>query len=104
MARGTGPCRCERRMGGGPIIKLVVAGVVRAHGRGRGLAQLPRAIGAQVEPSWPGDSWLRTGVTGQTSSNLIRRGLWIGAMAGFVAAAAVVMGWVPASWGAPLAG
>jgi hypothetical protein len=36
-------------------------------------------------------------------SNAIGLALWVAAMVGFVAAAAVVMGWLPASWWVPLA-
>jgi len=85
------------------MIKIVVAVVLLAHGIGHVLGPLQVAKVAQVDPSWTGDSWLLTGVTGQTFSNLIGLVLWIAAMVGFVAAAAVVMGWLPASWWVPLA-
>ena len=85
------------------MIKILVAVVLLAHGIGHVLGPLQVAKVAQVNPSWAGDSWLLTGVTGQTVSNLIGLVLWIAAMVGFVAAAAVVMGWLPASWWVPLA-
>lgn len=85
------------------MVKIVIAVVLLAHGIGHVLGPLQVAKVAQVNPTWTGDSWLLTGVAGQTVSNVIGLVLWVAAMVGFVAAAAVVMGWLPASWWVPLA-
>ena len=85
------------------MVKIVIAVVLLAHGIGHVLGPLQVAKVAHVNPTWTGDSWLLTGVTGQTVSNVIGLVLWVTAMVGFVAAAAVVMGWLPASWWVPLA-
>ena len=85
------------------MIKIVIAVVLLAHGIGHVLGPLQVLKVTQVNPTWAGDSWLLTGVTGQTVSNVIGLVLWVGAMVGFVAASAVVMGWLPASWWVPLA-
>ena len=85
------------------MIKIVIAVVLLAHGIGHVLGPLQVLKVTQVNPTWAGDSWLLTGVAGQTMSNIIGLVLWIGALVGFVAAAAVVMGWLPASWWVPLA-
>lgn len=85
------------------MVKIVIAVVLLAHGIGHVLGPLQVAKVAQVNPTWTGDSWLLTGVTGQTVSNAVGLVLWVTAMVGFVAAAAVVMGWLPASWWVPLA-
>ena len=85
------------------MVKVVIAVVLFAHGIGHVLGPLQVARVASVNPTWAGDSWLLTGITGQTLSNIVGLVLWVAAMLGFVAAAAVVMGWLPASWWVPLA-
>lgn len=85
------------------MVKIVIAVVLFAHGIGHVLGPLQVFRVAQANPAWAGDSWLLTGVAGQTVSNVVGLVLWIAAMIGFVAAAAVVMGWLPASWWVPLA-
>jgi hypothetical protein len=85
------------------MVKIVVAVVLFAHGIGHVLGPLQVAKVAQVNPTWAGDSWLLTGVAGQTASNVVGLVLWVAAVVGFVASAAVVMGWLPASWWVPLA-
>ena len=85
------------------MVRIVIAVVLFAHGIGHVLGPLQVAKVATVNPTWTGDSWLLTGVTGQTFSSIVGLVLWVAAMIGFVAAAAVVMGWLPASWWVPLA-
>ena len=85
------------------MVKILVAVVLFAHGIGHVLGPLQVFKVTVANPSWNGDSWLLTGATGQTFSNVIGLALWIAAMVGFVAASAVVMGWLPASWWIPLA-
>jgi hypothetical protein len=58
---------------------------------------------AVINPAWNGDSWLLTGVAGQTVSHAIGLVLWMTALIGFVLAAAVVIGWLPATWWVPTA-
>ena len=85
------------------MVKILVAVVLLAHGIGHVLGPLQVFKVTAANPTWNGNSWLLTDVTGQTVSNVIGLALWIAAMVGFVAAAAVVMGWLPASWWVPLA-
>lgn len=85
------------------MVKILVAVVLFAHGIGHVLGPLQVFKVTAAEPTWNGDSWLLTGITGQTVSNAIGLALWVAAMIGFVAAAAIVMGWLPASWWVPLA-
>jgi hypothetical protein len=83
-------------------VRFVIAAVLFAHGIGHVMGPLQLFRVAVINPAWAGDSWLLTGVTGQTVSQAIGIVLWMTALVGFVAAAAVVMGWLPATWWAPL--
>ena len=85
------------------MVKILIAVVLFAHGIGHVLGPLQVFKVTAASPTWNGDSWLLSGVTGQTVSNVIGLALWVVAMIGFVAASAVVMGWLPASWWVPLA-
>lgn len=84
-------------------MKFVIAAVLFAHGIGHVMGPLQIFKVAVINPTWSGDSWLLTGVAGQTVSQAIGIVLWSTALVGFVAAAAVVMGWLPAEWWVPLA-
>lgn len=85
------------------MVNVLVAIVLLAHGIGHVLGPLQVLKVGAINPMWAGDSWLLTGVAGQSVTNVIGLVLWIAAMVGFAAAAAVVMGWLPAAWWAPLA-
>ena len=85
------------------MVKVLIAVVLFAHGVGHVLGPLQVFKVTAANPTWTGDSWLLTGFTGQTISNVVGMVLWVAAMVGFVAASAVVMGWLPASWWVPLA-
>jgi hypothetical protein len=84
-------------------MKFVIAAVLFAHGIGHVMGPLQVFKVAVVNPAWAGDSWLLTGAAGQTLGQAIGIVLWMTALVGFVAAAAVVMGWLPVTWWVPLA-
>jgi hypothetical protein len=83
-------------------MRFVIAAVLFAHGIGHVMGPLQIFKVAVINPAWAGDSWVLTGVTGQSVSQAIGVVLWTIAMIGFVAAAAVVMGWLPDAWWVPL--
>ena len=84
-------------------MKFVIAAVLFAHGIGHVMGPLQVFKVAVINPAWAGDSWLLTGAGGQTLGQAIGMVLWMTALVGFVAAAAVVMGWLPVTWWVPLA-
>ena len=84
-------------------MKFVIAAVLFAHGIGHVMGPLQVFKVAVVNPAWAGDSWLLTGAGGQPLGQAIGIVLWMTALVGFVAAAAVVMGWLPVTWWVPLA-
>jgi hypothetical protein len=83
-------------------MKVVIAAVLFAHGIGHVMGPLQVLKVAVINPTWTGESWLLTGVAGTTVSQVIGVVLWATALVGFVAAAAVVVGWLPATWWVPL--
>ncbi len=85
------------------MLKLAVGVVLLAHGIGHSIGLLQVFKVTTVNPEWHGDSWLLTGVAGQTATQLIGAGLWTASIVGFAALAAVVFGWLPASWWPPVA-
>jgi hypothetical protein len=85
------------------MVKIVIAVVLLAHGIGHSLGLLQLAKVATVIPAWRGDSWLLTGAVGSPGTQLIGASLWVLAIGGFAALAAVVLGWLPLSWFTPLA-
>jgi hypothetical protein len=84
------------------MLRVLVALVLLAHGIGHVLGPLQVLRISTVNPEWHGDSWLLSGL-GTTATQLAGLFIWFVALAGFVAVAAVVMGWLPADWWAPLA-
>jgi hypothetical protein len=85
------------------MVKVVIAVVLLAHGIGHSLGLLQVLKVAVVNPQWNGDSWLLSGTAGTTLTHAIGVSLWTIAIVGFAAAAAVVVGWLPASWWQPVA-
>jgi hypothetical protein len=84
------------------MIKIVVALILFAHGIGHIMGPLKVFNLATINPQWQGDSWLLGGL-GIGVTNVIGVVLWLSALIGFTALAAVVMGWLPAEWWTPLA-
>jgi hypothetical protein len=84
-------------------MQFVIAAVLFAHGIGHVMGPLQVFKVAVVNPAWAGDSWLLTGAGAQTLGQAIGIVLWMTALVGFVAAAAVVMGWLSVTWWVPLA-
>lgn len=85
------------------MLKVLIGVVLLAHGIGHSMGLLGSFKVATVNPEWHGDSWLLTGIAGPTVTQVIGAGLWTASIVGFTALAAVVFGWLPASWWAPLA-
>ena len=85
------------------MLRYLIALVLLAHGIGHTIGILQTLRLTTVNPGWNGDSWLLTGVAGSTVTNAVGIALWTAAMLGFVLAAGVVVGWLPADWWRPLA-
>jgi hypothetical protein len=84
------------------MLKIVLALVLFAHGIGHVMGPLQVFNVATVNPQWHGDSWLLSGL-GSSAAQIVGLLLWSIAMIGFIVLAAVVMGWLPLDWWAPLA-
>lgn len=85
------------------MIKVAIAIVLLAHGIGHSMGLLQVLRIATVNPEWKGDSWLLTSVTGNGVAQAVGVALWVAAIVGFAAVAAVLVGWLPAAWWASLA-
>ena len=85
------------------MLRYGIALVLLAHGIGHSIGIIRALRLATINPEWHGDSWLLTGVGGTTLTNAVGIVLWSAALAGFVLAAGVVVGWLPAEWWRPLA-
>jgi hypothetical protein len=85
------------------MFKIVIALVLLAHGIGHSMGLLQLFKVATINPQWHGDSWILTDPAGTTVTQLVGGLLWTTAIVGFVALAATVLGWLPASWFPPLA-
>ncbi len=85
------------------MLKLGIALVLVAHGIGHSMGILGAFKVATVNPAWQGDSWILTGVAGQSATQVVGTAVWALAIVGFVLLGAVVMGWLPAAWWQPLA-
>lgn len=85
------------------MIKIAIGLVLLAHGIGHSMGILQVLKVATVNPAWRGDSWVLTGVAGTTVTQVVGVAIWAAAIVGFTALAAVVFGWLPASWWQPLA-
>jgi hypothetical protein len=85
------------------VLRYLIALVLLAHGIGHTIGIMQTLRLTTVKPQWNGDSWLLTGIAGSTVTNAVGIALWTAAMLGFVLAAGVVAGWLPADWWRPLA-
>jgi hypothetical protein len=83
------------------MLRVIIALLLFAHGIGHVMGPLKVLGVATVNPAWHGDSWL-LGWAGQSLTSVIGVAVWSAALVGFVALAAVVIGWLPAAWWAPL--
>jgi hypothetical protein len=84
------------------MVKILVGVVLLAHGIGHSMGLLQTFKVATVNPGWQGDSWILTGVLGNTVTQAVGVSIWTLAMLGFAALAGVVIGWLPATWWQPL--
>ncbi|HET8776208.1 MAG TPA: hypothetical protein VFN76_00975 [Candidatus Limnocylindria bacterium] len=84
------------------MLRIAIVLVLFAHGIGHsmGLLQLFRL--AVINPAWKGDSWLLAG-TAAPVSTVLGVIVWTTAIIGFSAAAAILLGWLPAAWWEPVA-
>jgi hypothetical protein len=85
------------------VLRIAVALVLLADGIGHSMELLQMFKVATVNPEWSGDSWILTGPAGSTATQVVGVVLWTVSMIGFAALAGVVIGWLPATWFAPLA-
>jgi hypothetical protein len=85
------------------MLKILIALVLFAHGVGHIIGPLQVSRAAVTNPSWDGQSWLLSSVTGTSLAQAVGVVLWLAAMIGFIALAAIVMGWLPQTWWVPLA-
>ena len=85
------------------MLRYVIALVLVAHGIGHSIGIMQSLRIATVNPDWNGDSWLITGFAGTSVTQAVGMLVWTAALVGFVLAAAVVVGWLPATWWPPLA-
>ena len=84
-------------------LKVIIGVVLIAHGIGHVLGLFPIAGWARAE-HWSADSWVLTGFTGPTVTNVLGGALWLTAMVTFIVAGLGVLGlWVPIAWIRPLA-
>lgn len=84
----------------GMIVKVVVAGVLGAHGIGHVLGWMP-ALGVARFAGTSGESWLLGGLVGDGGSRLVAAGLFLVPTVGFLAAAAGLL--LGQSWWRPVA-
>jgi hypothetical protein len=70
----------------GLVVKVVVAGVLGAHGVGHVLGWMP-ALGMARFAGTSGDSWLLGGIVGEGATRAVAAGLFLVPTIGFVAAA-----------------
>ena len=85
------------------MLRYVIALVLVAHGIGHSIGIMQSLRIATINPEWNGDSWLITGFAGTSVTQAVGVVVWTVALIGFVLAAAVVVGWLPETWWAPLA-
>jgi len=85
------------------MLRYVIALVLVAHGIGHSIGIMQSLQIATINPEWNGDSWLITGFAGTSVTQAVGVLVWTAALIGFVLAAAVVVGWLPETWWAPLA-
>jgi hypothetical protein len=85
------------------MVRILIALVLFAHGVGHSLGLLQVFKVATVNPEWQGDSWLLSGLVSNTAAQMVGVVVWVVAMVGFIISAAIVMGWLPATWFAPVA-
>lgn len=84
----------------GMVVKVVIAGVLGAHGIGHVLGWLP-ALGVARFAGTSGDSWLLSGLLGEGATRAVAAGLFLVPTVGFVAAAAGLLLGQP--WWRPVA-
>ena len=85
------------------MVRIVIALVLMAHGIGHSIGIMQSLRIATINPDWNGDSWLISGFAGTSVTQAVGVVAWTGALVGFLLAAAVVVGWLPETWWAPLA-
>lgn len=74
-------------------LRLIIALVFFVHGAGHAMGIMP-ALGLSSVKGWSSRSWLLTPLLGETISRIISIVLFAAALAGFLAAALGLMGWL----------
>ena len=74
-------------------LRLIIALVFFVHGAGHAMGIMP-ALGLSSVKGWSSRSWLLTPLLGETASRIISIVLFAAALAGFLAAALGLMGWL----------
>jgi hypothetical protein len=85
------------------VLRYLIALVLLAHGIGHSIGIMQALRITTVNPQWNGESWLLTGFAGSSVASAVGVILWTAAVVGFVLAAGVVVGWLPADWWRALA-
>lgn len=75
------------------LLRILIAGVFFVHGVGHTMGLLP-ITGLASSESWTAESWLLTGILGDTITRVIGFILFLIAFLGFVGAALALMGWL----------
>jgi hypothetical protein len=82
----------------GTTLRIIVAAVLFIHGIGHFMGVVPALQLADVK-GWNSRSWLLTPLLGEAASRILSIVLFLAALAGFVASALALLGWlVPHEW------
>ena len=75
------------------LLRILIAGVFFVHGVGHIMGLLP-ITGAASSETWTAESWLLSGILGDTITRAIGFILFFVAFLGFIGAALALMGWL----------
>ena len=87
----------------GTTLRIIIAAVLTIHGIGHVMGVMPALRLVDVN-GWNSRSWLLTPILGEAASRILSIVLFLAALAGFVASALALLGWlVPHEWWRTLA-
>ncbi|HJP88734.1 MAG TPA: hypothetical protein VJ850_06875 [Candidatus Limnocylindrales bacterium] len=78
------------------MLRIAIVLILFAHGIGHSMGLLQLFKLAVINPAWKGDSWLLAG-TAAPMIAVLGVVIWSAAIIGFSAAAAILLGWLPAT-------
>jgi hypothetical protein len=84
------------------MLRIAIVLILFAHGIGHSMGLLQLFKLAVINPAWKGDSWLLAGTAAPVGA-VLGFVVWTAAIIGFCAAAAILLGWLPAPWWQPVA-